>query len=93
MFIQIKKFLIYYLYTKNAYKILSRICRIFNENYPHLPPMTKGKFRRIEANFLRFGQIGQVSNRPKTVVGNEEGGLNTLVYFEANSNASVRAAE
>ncbi|KAF5282108.1 hypothetical protein FQR65_LT14426 [Abscondita terminalis] len=73
-------------------KVLSRTCRMFNQNYPHLPPMTKGKFRRIEATFVRFGRTGQALNRPKTVVDNEEKESDTLAYFEINSNASVRAA-
>lgn len=74
-------------------KVISRTCRMFNENYPHLPPMTTSKFRRIEENFLRFGRIGYISNRPKHAVDNEEGEVNTLAYFEANPNASLRAAE
>lgn len=74
-------------------KILSRTCTMFNENYPHLPPMTKGKFRRIESNFLHFGRIHHVLNRTKNVIDKEANEVNTLAYFEANSNASIRTAE
>ncbi|CAH1113138.1 unnamed protein product [Psylliodes chrysocephalus] len=33
-------------------RIKSRTCRMFNERYPHLPPMNRQKFDRIDANFL-----------------------------------------
>lgn len=36
----------------NYDKVLSRTSSWFNDSYPHLYPITKSKFRRIEANFM-----------------------------------------
>lgn len=58
-----------------------------------LSTLTSGKFRRIEANFMRLGQVSGVLKRPKSAVDNEERRLNILLYFEANTNALIRAAD
>lgn len=60
----IKQFLMFFVHWKYE-KILSKTCRMFNENYRHLPSMTRGKFRRIKANFVLFGRIDDPLIRQK----------------------------
>lgn len=73
-------------------KILDRTCRTFNERYPNLPHMTKKKFRKIESNFLRFGNALTKKNVQKLVTNNEQNEINVLAYFNVHPNASVSAA-
>lgn len=76
-----------------CYKVLERTCRVFNERYPHLPPMNKTKFKRIETNFSRFGRAKATKNYPKPITGNENNIINTLAYFYAQPQSSIPSAE
>lgn len=73
-------------------KIVSRTCRLFNQRYPNLPPMTRGKFRRYESNFLQTGSVNRTKNYTKPVTGNEDNHVNVLAYFEAYPRNSIPAA-
>lgn len=75
-------------------RIISRTCRMFNDTYPDLPPMTIQKFKRYESNFLRTGSCNiskQSTSFP--VTGNEDNEITVLSYFEANPTASISTAE
>lgn len=72
-------------------RIVDRTCRVFNERYNNLLPMNKYKFRKIEADFLRFG-INKKKSVPKPVTGNEDNQVNVLAYFEAHPHSSIPAA-
>lgn len=76
-----------------CYKILERTCRVFNERHPHLPPMNKTKFRRIETNFLQFGKVSATKNVPKRVTNDEGNVISTLAYFNAFPQSSTTSAE
>lgn len=76
-----------------THEIIDRACRMFNETYPDLPRMTRSKFRRIQANFLQFGQIRAERNFPEPVVNDEVNKVNVLAYFETHPTSSIRAAE
>lgn len=73
-------------------KILSRTCRTFNERYPNLQPITKGKFRRMESCFLNTGSVKVKKNYTKPIVEVEENEVNVLAYFHAYPRSSIVSA-
>jgi len=73
-------------------RILLRTCITFNERYPLLPPMTAKKFRRIQSNFRRFGNVRAERNIPKPVTSNEDNIVSVLTYSSANPSSSLRSA-
>lgn len=72
-------------------RIVQRTCRRFNELYPDLPPMNAKKFRRIEGNFLRYGNFKGRRELIFPVRGDEDNQINVLAYFEVNPQASIRS--
>lgn len=74
-------------------QIKSRTCRMFNERYPHLPPMNRQKFDRIEANFLNNFKQNPGRNRQHYVRDEEVNLINVLGYFTAYPHASIRMAQ
>lgn len=74
-------------------KILERTVRTFNERYPHLTPLTKLKFRKIEKTFIDHGKVKVERIRYKPVTGNEENQINVLGYFNAEPQGSIRGVE
>lgn len=73
-------------------KVVDRTVRTFNERFPHLPPMNKTKFKRIQSNFLRFGKVTCSRRKSKPVTGKEENQEMVLAYFHANPESSIPAA-
>lgn len=73
-------------------KIVNRTCRTFNERYPNLPPMTKLKFRKIEATFIRSGAVKKTRNVQKFVTSSDDNQINILAYFNTFPNSSISAA-
>lgn len=74
-------------------RIVDRTCRLFNDRYPHLPPMSKRKFARIESNFLNFGKVKVNKNVPKPVTEDDANQINSLAYFHAHPQSSIPSAE
>ena len=72
-------------------QIIGRTCRVFNEGYPHLPPMNKTKFKPIESNFIRFG-IQVKKTVPRPITGDEENEIVVLGYFHAYPTCSAPIA-
>lgn len=77
---------------RECHKVIARTCRVFNERHPHLTPMNKWKFRRIESNFLQYGRVKATRNRTKTVTEEEDNEINVLAYFTFNPHGSIRSA-
>lgn len=73
-------------------RIVGRTCRTFNDRYPHLPPMNKNKFKRIESNFLHYGKAKCTGLRQKPITGEEVNEINVLAYFNAHPSGSIRSA-
>lgn len=75
-------------------RIVDRTCRVFNERYPHLTPMTKKTFRRMETNFIQFGNVKSTRPRAKPVTDEEANEINVLAYFSPHVNpyGSIRSA-
>lgn len=74
-------------------KIIERTVRTFNNKYPHLVPLTKSKFRKIERQFIRDGQVRVKRVRQKPLTENEDIKTNVLAYFHAEPNLSIRKVE
>lgn len=66
---------------------------MFNRNWPFLPPITKDKFRRIEANCMTQELVSEVLNQPSAAAVNKNPELNAQLHSETNFSSSIRIAE
>lgn len=72
--------------------ITDRTCRVFNLKYPHLMPMNRYKFKRLQKKFVRTGNMHPPRDKVKFVTENEDNQINVLGYFAATPRTSIRAA-
>ncbi|KAL1516908.1 hypothetical protein ABEB36_000741 [Hypothenemus hampei] len=76
----------------NRNRIPERICRSFNEGYPHPLKITKKIFWKIKSNFLRNGNVEPKKTYHRPVINNEGNEIVVLGYFNANPNFSIPTA-
>lgn len=82
---------LFYIYGE-CNRVLDRACAAFNNRYPHLRPITKKSFRRIQNNFISTGTIIRKKNVPSNVTDNQDAQIDVMAYFNAYPNSSIRAA-
>lgn len=74
-------------------RVVARTCRLFNERYPELPPMSEKIFRRYQSNFLLHGRVEAPNTTKKRVVDDENNEVDVLTYFDVLPTSSIRKAE
>lgn len=73
-------------------RVVERTCRTFNEKYPHLPKMTRAKFRKLRNKFINYGSVNSKKKRAKLVTESDVNIINVLGFFHAYPRASIPSA-